>query len=49
MIEIGAPAYHKSNMYNNEVCRKKKVGDRRQRDLERRKKENLSLRLNIYI
>jgi hypothetical protein len=49
MTGIGAPADHKENMYKNEVCRKKKVGDGRQQDLEEEKEKIISLRLNLSI
>jgi hypothetical protein len=39
MNGIGDPIDHKSNMYKNEVRRKKKVGGGRQHDLVRRKKK----------
>jgi hypothetical protein len=37
MIGIGAPADHKANIFKNEFCRRKNVGDGRQQDLVRRK------------
>ena len=43
MNGIGAPVEHKANMYKNESHRKKKVGDGRQEDLERRKKMKISI------
>jgi hypothetical protein len=49
MTGIGAPTDHKENMYKNEVHRKKKVGGGRQARPGKKKKENISLRLNLSI
>jgi hypothetical protein len=39
MTRIGTIREYKENMYKNEVCRKKKVGDGKQQDLARRKRK----------
>ena len=49
MYGIGALMDHKENMYKNEVLRNNKVDDGRQRDLVKRKKENISLQLKLSI
>ena len=43
MTPIGTVVDYKAKMYKNEVCRKKKVDDGKQQNLERRKRKLLDM------
>jgi hypothetical protein len=46
---IGAPTYHKENIHKNEACIRKKVGVKITTRLGKKKREFISLRLNLSI
>jgi hypothetical protein len=46
---IGAPTDHKENKHKNESFRRKMVGGKRTKRPGKKKREVISLRLNLYI
>jgi hypothetical protein len=48
-IWIGAPMDHKENIHKNEVCRRNKVGGKITTRPDKKKREVISLRLNLSI